>query len=192
MTLATLQHLIAADQYRYAAGRGWRDFLSQWIHEGGFRFTVIMRLCRYLRAQPWSRVGLYHLALLWHRRQQIIYGVYIDFTTEIGPGLYLGHAVGIVVNRRCIIGANCTLSHNATLGQTNSRSKHPGSPRLGDRVYIGCGSAVLGGIQLGNDCAVAPNAVVIKDVADREVVSGNPATVISIKGSEGYVSNCAE
>lgn len=192
MTLAELQRLIAADQFRYAAGRGWRDFLSQWFHEGGFRITVIMRTCRFLRSQAWSRYGLYHLFLLWHRTQQILYGVHINFTTDIGPGLYLGHPLGIVVNSRTVIGANCTLSQNVTLGQTNARSKNPGCPRVGDRVYIGCGSVIIGGIQLGDDAAVAPNAVVIRDVQPSEVVSGNPATVISTRGSEGYVSNCAD
>ena len=192
MTLTELKSLIAADQFRYSAGKGWQDFGRQWLNEGGFRFTVVMRLCRYLRGQPWGRIGLYHLVLLWHRRQQILYGVHLDFSTEVGPGFYLCHPLGIVVNRRCIIGANCSLGHGVTLGQTNARSKRPGTPTVGDRVYIGCGSVVIGGIHLGDDCAVAPNATVIRDVQTGEVVSGNPAVVISNRGSSGYVSNCAE
>lgn len=191
MTFAELRNFIVADQFRYAGGSGWRDFLRKWISEHGFRFTVVLRLCRFLRYQSWSRFGLYHLCLLWHRRQQIRYGTYIDFMTEIGPGFYLGHAVSIVVNRRSVIGPNCTLSQGVTLGKTNERSKRPGCPRIGNRVYLGCGSVIIGGITLGDDCAIAPNSVVIRDVAPNEVVSGNPATVISTRGSAGYVSYCA-
>lgn len=192
MTFAELQRLIAADQFRYMGGRGMKDFLRQWVHEGGFRFSVVMRTCRFLRSNAWSRYGLYHLCLFWHRSQQFTYGVHVDFTTDIGPGLYIGHPVAIVINRRCIIGANCTLSHGVTLGQTNARSKSPGCPQIGDRVYLGCGSVIIGGITLGNDSVISPNAVVIRDVGPSEVVSGNPATVISTRGSDGYVSHCSE
>ncbi|SKB05754.1 serine O-acetyltransferase [Prosthecobacter debontii] len=192
MTFTEWKQHVKADQFRYAGSQGRGPFIRTWFSESGFRFTLVMRLCRYLRSQPWSRYGLYHLCLLWHRRQQVRYGAYIDFMTEIGPGLYLGHLVSIVVNRRTVIGANCSISQGITLGQTNARSKRPGCPSLGDRVYIGCGAVVVGGIHLGNDSAVAPNAVVIRDVGASEVVSGNPATVISTRGSEGYVSHCAE
>lgn len=188
MTFHELRQCIAADQYRYAGGAGAADFRRQWFRESGFRFTVIMRLTAFFRAQAWSRWGVYHFFLLWHRRQQVKYGTYINFASQIGPGLYLGHLVCIVVNSQSVIGRNCTLSHGVTLGQMNSRSKRPGCPVIGDRVYIGCGSKILGGITIGDDAAVAPNAVVIKDVAPMAVVSGIPAEVISMKGSDGYVA----
>lgn len=192
MTFAELKRLITADQYRYSGGQGWKDFLRQYFFESGFRFTTVMRVCRYLRSQPWSRYGLYHLCLIVHRRQQVRFGAYIDFMTEIGPGFRIDHLVAIVVNKRTVIGANCTLSQGVTLGQTNARSKYPGCPEIGDRVYLGCGSVIIGGIKLADDCAVAPNSVVIRNVGPSEVVSGNPALVISTRGSMGYVTNCVE
>lgn len=148
-----------------------------------------MRACAFLRAQPWSRYGLYHLCLLWHRRQQVKYAVYLDFSTQVGPGLYLGHANGIVVYSRAVIGSNCTLSHQVTLGKTHERSRHPGCPVVGDRVYLGCGAKVLGGVHLGDDSAVAPNAVVVSDVPAMAVVGGIPARVLSHQGSAGYVAH---
>ncbi len=189
MTFRELRHLISADQYRYEAGTGWRDCIRQWMKEGGFRFTVVMRLCAFLRSQPLTRYVAYHFCLWLHRRMQVRYGVYIEFSTRIGPGLYLGHPNSIVVNVRSVIGANCTLSHGVTLGKTHDRSKHPGNPVIGDRVYLGCGAKILGGIRIGNDVAVAPNAVVTKDMAEKAVVGGIPARLISEEGSHGYVSN---
>jgi serine O-acetyltransferase len=188
MTFAELCSTIAADQFRYEGGAGWKDFGKQWFRESGFRFTVVMRVTAYLRAQSWSRYGLYHLALLLHRRMQVKYGAYIDFAAKIGPGLYLGHLCFIVVNTHSVIGRDCTLSHGVTLGQTNQRSKTPGCPTVGDRVYLGCGAKILGGITLGDDSAVGPNSVVVKDVPPRVVVSGIPAVPISDKGSSGYVA----
>jgi len=189
MTREQLFRFVAADQYRYSAKQGGRDFFIQWFRESGFRFTVIMRLCAYLRAQKWSRYGLYHLILWIHRRMQIRYGVYLEFSTQVGPGLYLGHPLGIVVNTRSVIGANCTLSHGVTLGQTHTRSKTPGVPTVGDRVYLGCGAKILGRVKVGDDAVVAPNAVVIADVPNLAVVGGIPAKQLSVEGSDGYVSN---
>jgi serine O-acetyltransferase len=188
MTFAELCSTIAADQFRYEGGRGWRDFWKQWCAESGFRFTFVMRLCTFLRAQWWSRWVIYHLFRCWHRHLQVKYGTYVSFESKIGPGLYLGHPCCIVVNTRTVIGHDCTLSHGVTLGQTNKRSKIPGCPIIGDRVYLGCGAKILGGITIGDDAAVAPNSVVIKDVAPGTVVSGIPALPISSKGSSGYVA----
>jgi serine O-acetyltransferase len=189
MNFRELCRLLAADQYRYDAGTSWRDFCRQWLKESGFRFTVVMRLCAFLRAQPFTRYGPYHLSLWMHRRMQVKYGVYIEFATQIGAGLYLGHMNSIIVNTRSVIGANCTLSHGVTLGQTHQRSQHPGVPVIGDRVYLGCGSKILGGIQIGHDVVVAPNAVVAKDVPNNAVVGGIPAKILSFEGSEGYVTH---
>lgn len=189
MTFQELCSLIVADQYRYEARTGWRDFLRQWSREGGFRFSVVMRVCAYLRSQPLTRYGLYHLFLWVHRRMQIRYGVYLEFSTNAGLGLYLGHPLNIVVNTRSVIGDNCTMSHGVTIGQTHERSKKPGVPVIGDRVYLGCGAKILGGIKIGNDAVVAPNAVVVSDVPAGAVVGGIPARVLSMGGSDGYVSN---
>ncbi len=88
-----------------------------------------------------------------------------------------------------LVKATRETSHGVTLGQTHERSKHPGVPVIGDRVYIGCGAKILGGIKIGNDAVVAPNAVVVSDVPAGAVVEGIPACVLSIGGSDGYVSN---
>ncbi|MBL9177484.1 MAG: hypothetical protein JNM65_05425 [Verrucomicrobiaceae bacterium] len=189
MTFCKLRQLISADQYRYNAGSGWRDFTRQWLKESGFRFTVLMRLCAFLRSQPLTRYGVYHFFLWLHRRMQVRYGTYIEFSTPVGPGLYLGHPNSIIINTRSVIGANCTLSHGVTLGQTHARSKYPGVPTVGDRVYLGCGAKILGRVKVGDDAVVAPNAVVIADVPNLAVVGGIPAKQLSVEGSKGYVSN---
>ena len=192
MTFQELKKLVAADQHRYEAGHGRKDFLKQWFRESGFRFTVVMRLCAYLRSQKWSRYGLYHLCLWMHHHLQVKYATHIEYSSQIGAGLYLGHMCCIITNTRCAIGTNCTISHGVTIGKTHDRSRHPGIPTIGDRVYLGCGSAILGGIKIGDDAVVAPNAVVVTDVPAGAVVGGIPARVLSMDGSAGYVSNIAQ
>jgi serine O-acetyltransferase len=188
MKFSELWHSIHADQYRYGGRTGFTDFWRQWSAESGFRFTVVMRWCAYFRSQWWSRWGVYHLVRFWHRWQQVRYGAYISFESKIGPGLYLGHLCCIVVNTQTVIGRNCTMSHGVTLGQTNLRSRHPGCPVIGDNVYFGSGSVVIGGIHVGDNVSVGSNSVVVKDVPAKAVVSGIPAQELSMKGSAGYVS----
>lgn len=189
MTAADLQRHIAADLHRYERAEGWSGLLRTFLREPGFRFTCLMRLCRHLREQPWSRWGTYHACKFWLRRLSLKFGVYIDITTEIGPGLYLPHPCGIIVNRRCRIGANCNLSQHVTLG-LKSREPRAGCPILGDRVYVGPGAVIIGAIRVGDDAAVGANAVVTRDVPNQGVVAGVPAELLSLRGSAGYINDC--
>lgn len=190
MTYPEFARLLRSDQYRYGGASGVRDFFHQYRLEPGFRFSVWMRLTAYLH-KHWLRwTGAYHLVRWMHLRLSLRYGFDIDFATRIGPGLYLPHRGGIVVNRRCVIGANCNLSHQVTLGIAN-RGEHKGCPVIGDRVYIGPGAKIFGAITIGDDAAIGANAVVARDVPANAVAVGIPARVISMKGSQGYVNQQA-
>jgi serine O-acetyltransferase len=69
-----------------------------------------------------------------------------------------------------------------------SRGTNAGIPTIGDRVFIGPGAIVLGGIQVGNDALIGANAVVTFDVPESAVVAAPKAEIISYKGSSGYVN----
>lgn len=51
-------------------------------------------------------------------------------------------------------------------------------------VVIGAGSKIMGGVKIGNNVTIAPNAVVVKDVPDNAVVGGIPAKILKIKKHE--------
>lgn len=93
-------------------------------------------------------------------------GRQIPIGTHIGGGFRLIHYGLVVIHRKAIIGKNCTILHNVTIGKT-----HKGIPKIGDNVTIGAGS------------------VVVKDVPDNVCVAGNPAIIISNNGliaGKGY------
>lgn len=96
--------------------------------------------------------------------------------TNIGAGLYLGHPYGITINPRAIIGRNCNLHKGVTIGQEN-RGVRKGVPVIGDYVWIGVNSTVVGNIRVGNDVLIAPNSFVNCDVPDHSVVFGNPCVI---------------
>lgn len=92
------------------------------------------------------------------------------------------------MNPSTIIGKNCNLNKGCTLGKEN-RGKRKGAPILGDNVWIGTNSVVVGKVHIGNDVLIAPNAYVNFDVPDHSIVLGNPGNIIK-KGNatEGYIT----
>ena len=122
---------------------------------------------------------------------QYKYGISIPYNTEIGPGLYIGHFGGIIVNHGAKIGCNCNINHDVTIGATYG-GKCSGTPTIMNNVYLGPGSKIIGGISLGNHAAVGANCVVTKSVPDYGVVVGIPGEVVSTKGSGEYVVNTVD
>ena len=81
----------------------------------------------------------------------------------------------MVLHKDSVIGGNCRIGSGVTLG---SRNPDVGAPTIGDNTFVATGAKVLGGIQIGKDCVVAANAVVVTDVPDRSIVAGIPAKVV--------------
>lgn len=52
---------------------------------------------------------------------------------------------------------------------------------IGNNVSLSAGAKVIGDVTIGNNCIVAPNAVVTKDVPDNCIVGGVPARIIKIQ-----------
>lgn len=115
------------------------------------------------------------------------YGLEI-LSDNIGPGLYIGHAHNINVNPDTIIGKNCNLNKGCTLGREN-RGIREGAPVLGDNVWIGTNSIVVGNVHIGNDVLIAPNAYVNFDVPDHSIVLGNPGRIIKKENAtDSYIT----
>ena len=127
--------------------------------------------------------------LLWLilHHHEIKYGISISYKTQIGSGFYIGHFGGIIVNHNAVIGKNCNISHQVTLGVAN-RGVRKGYPVIGDNVYIGPGAKIIGNVNIGNNAAIGANCVVTKDVPENGVVVGVPGKVISMDGSTGYIN----
>lgn len=94
----------------------------------------------------------------------------IDLNCSIGGGLLIPHPNGIVIHPDVVIGPNCIIFPQVTLGIRNGKV-----PRLGGAVGIGAGAKILGGIDLFDHAVVGANAVVINDVAQGEPIVDIPA-----------------
>lgn len=182
---------IAHDLYRHGGREGVIAGLMAFAMIPGFRMTALLRLSKHFSERR-DLVG--RLIYFPIKAMQIScrhrFGFQIGEATELGPGFYLNHFGNVVVNPSARIGSDVNISHGVTIGQTN-RGPRKGAPIIGDRVWIGPNAIVVGRINIGNDALIAPGAYVNFDVPSNAVVSGNPASVLSLRSSSGYVNNCS-
>ena len=79
---------------------------------------------------------------------------------------------GIFVSGAAIIGKNCIIFQQVTIGSnTLPDSNSRGAPIIGDNCYFGAGAKVIGNVRLGNNVRVGANAIVYKDVPDNSIVT---------------------
>jgi len=178
---------VKSDLYRYAGNSSFLSYSYNMIFCPGFKYSFWMRTCAYLKSHPVFRFLLFPIAWLILNHYEYKYGISISYRVKIGSGFYIGHYGGIMVNPSVVIGKNCNISHQVTLGVVN-RGDRKGCPVIGDNVYIGPGAKVIGNVHVGNDVAIGANCVVTQDIPDNSVVVGVPGKVISSEGSMGYVN----
>ena len=111
-------------------------------------------------------------ATLRHRFWSAVAGADIPVNSaRIAGGLMIPHPTGVVVHPEAVIGPNCLLFQQVTIGT----GPKPGVPRLGGHVDVGPGAKILGGVTIGDHAVIGANAVVLNDVPAGAVAVGVPA-----------------
>ncbi len=131
----------------------------------GFRATTLVRYYNTLSDGVRKR----HL----RNKLCIKYGIEIGCGCRIGRNLEIAHIHGIVLGKKTIIGDNCKIYQQVTIGK-----KDDGYPIIGNNVTIYPGATVIGKIRVGDNAVIAPGAVVICDVPAGAVVGGVPAKIL--------------
>ncbi|HDR3487807.1 TPA: serine acetyltransferase [Bacillus pacificus] len=123
------------------------------------------------------------------RKYRYKYGYEISDAVKIGRGFYINHLGGITINPKAIIGDNVNITKGVTIGQINT-GKKKGVPAIGDKVWIGANSTVVGNVKIGDNVLIAPNTYVNFDVPNDSIVIGSPAKIIEKKdATDRYVIN---
>lgn len=176
--------VLKADLYRYSGDLGFSAFKKA-FRNTGFHFTLFFRLSYSL--SRYSILGRY--ARMQYHKLTFKYGYQIPRGTKIGGGIRISHFGPLLVNSKTVIGNNCYLSHNVTIGETK-RGSLKGSPTFGDRVWMGPGAVIVGKITVGDNVLIAPNCYLNVDVPSNSVAMGNPAKIISKDdATEDYITN---
>lgn len=106
------------------------------------------------------------------------YGIEIPYKVILGSGFAMQHAYNITIKDEAVIGSNVTMYKGSTVGMDRS-----GIPEIGDNVYIGLNSTIVGGVHIGNDVLFAPNSFCNFDVPDHSIVIGNPGRIHHKEGA---------
>ena len=122
------------------------------------------------------------LAVLRHRFWSAVTSCDIPLNVEIGGGVRIPHAVGIIIHPKVKIGPNCLIMQNVTIGRATGFDV--GAPVLEAGVDVSVGAVVIGDIRIGERALIAANAVVTTDVPPHQVVGGVPAKPIGVREVE--------
>lgn len=106
-----------------------------------------------------------------------------------GEGIVIGHSHNVSINSKAILGKNITIQSGVTIGK-DFRGTRAGTPKIGNDIYIGPNSTIVGCITVGDDVLIAPNSFVNFDVPSHSIVIGVPAKIIPRKNAtENFLMN---
>ena len=108
----------------------------------------------------------------------------IPWNLTVGSQSAIGDRVTLYALGPILLGDRVTVSQGAHLCAGTHDYRDPGMPLMKSPIAIGhdawiCADAFVGpGVRVGSGAIVGARAVVMKDVASRVVVAGNPARVL--------------
>lgn len=175
-TLTLLQQDISRT-YQYLEGRRAIKILHC-IRTPGVHAVAIYRFGQWSRSlHPLFRLFFDPVYIVFNELLKILWGIELPRSAKIGPGLYIGHFGGITISPAAVIGTNCNIAQNVTIGVAGNGEKR-GVPKIGDNVHFAPGARVFGKIVIGNNVKIGANAVVNADIPDDSIAVLSPGFAI--------------
>ncbi|MFP6797255.1 MAG: serine O-acetyltransferase [Pseudomonadales bacterium] len=149
-----------------------KDLSTPFLYFKGFHALQAYRIAHWL----WTH-GRHTLAQFFQSQISVGLGVDIHPAAEIGRGLMLDHATGIVIGETSVIEDDVSILHSVTLGGTgkDTGDRHP---KIRHGVLLGAGCKVIGNIEVGEGAKVGAGSVVLNHVPPHVTVAGVPAEVV--------------
>ena len=150
----------------------------------GVHAVLVLRFGQWSRRRPkLLRILFDPIYVILDFMVQALWGIEIPRGAKVGPGLYIGHYGGITVSSQAVLGRDCNLSQNITIGVSGGGGKR-GAPTIGYNVYIAPGARLFGKITIGNNVKIGANAVIHKDLPDNAIAVLDPGfKIISYAGN---------
>ena len=124
--------------------------------------------------------GIYHILMsLYYRWLLREYSYKTGFQippNTCGKGLTIWHWGPIIINSKCKLGENCTLYPMVLIGHKSTCSP---APVLGDNVFVGAGSKIIGDIRIGNNVVIGQNVTIVKNIPDKTIIVNPSARLIN-------------
>jgi serine O-acetyltransferase len=168
--LARLREDIAVARQRDPAARGALEILLAYP---GIHALIIHRVAHALSARGWALTP----RLVSHFGRWLT-GIEIHPRATIGRRLFIDHGMGIVIGETAVIGDDCHLYQEVTLGGTSTR-REKRHPTLEDHVVVGAGAKIIGNITIGAHARIGAGSVVIANVPPYATVVGVPGHIVA-------------
>jgi len=106
----------------------------------------------------------------------LIFNSRIPSSVSIGEGSKFAYqGLSTLLVKGTVIGENCIIGMRVTTGR---KFPYKNVPKIGNKVWIGVNSVIIGPVIIDNNVIIAPNSVVNKSVPEYKIVGGNPAKII--------------
>lgn len=129
-----------------------------------------------------NKMGI--IGKLFNYLNRMLFGVWLPSSAKIGKNFTIGYwGMGIVIHNNTILGDNCWVSQNVTIGRNFGDKR---VPEFGNDVYVGTGSVIFGEITIGNNVIIGSNSLVNKSIPSNCTVVGNPCKIIVNSRVEKY------
>ena len=116
---------------------------------------------------------------------RFLFSTFTPSSATIGRDVILGKwGLGIVIHDHAVIGDQCLIRHNVTIGR---KEGDVGVPVLGNGVSVGAGAVIMGEIHIGDDCIIGANSFVNSSFGRGSVIVGVPGRCVrtTAKGGNG-------
>ncbi|WP_312066638.1 serine O-acetyltransferase [Leuconostoc lactis] len=167
---------IKSDLLRYRGKITFLDFLICFFWNKAFNALFWMRICAHSKILKIFALPIHK----WKQRGNI----QIDYKTEIGYGLYIGHNGPVVINSTAKIGNNCNLSQGITIGSNTGNAA-----KIGDNVYIGPNVCIVENVTIGDNATIGAGSVVTKSIPKNATAAGNYAKVLNYNNPGSFINN---
>jgi serine O-acetyltransferase len=163
-----------------------RRVIEPILYFKGFHTLQAHRLAHWL----WS-TGERDFALYLQSSASEVFQTDIHPAAQIGRGLFLDHATGLVVGETTIIEDGVSILQGVTLGGTGKASgdRHP---KVRRGVMIGAGAKILGNIEIGENARIAAGSVVLTPVPAGTTMAGVPAKIVRTAAASDRLRPAAE
>ena len=149
------------------------NYSSVLLYLKGFHALQIYRISH----QLW-KTGRNALAVFLQHKTSMLFAVDIHPAANIGYGIMLDHATGIIIGETVLIENNVSILHAVTLGSTGKKNgkRHP---TIREGVIIGAGAKILGDIEIGFRTKIGAGSVVLHSIPANVTAVGVPARIVN-------------
>jgi serine O-acetyltransferase len=180
---------LKADEIALNIDKTWPGIIKEYFINDIWHFQKLLRKLEYYLNCRNSRIRKPYLLYLSFR--VISSGKKLGFEIPpnvFGPGLGIAHLGTIIVNGNVRVGENCRI-HSCTYLATQATGKNDDCPTIGNNVFIGPCTVIVGKITIADNIAIGASSYVAHSFDEEGItIAGAPAKKISERGSYGLCS----